>query len=98
MNAIVQQMTALANANHTEARLEDSDRVDNIIHAIIDSTQNPVFKERLIWLDREIHRVFTAVQAVSPDEETKRSLELMEGLVVLAAIMTEIAEARLDAA
>ena len=91
-------MTALANASLMEARLEDSDRVDNIIHAIIDSTQNPVFKERLICLDREIHRVFTAVQAVSPDEETKRSLELMEGIVVLTAILVEVAETRLDAA
>ena len=97
MNAIAQQMTALANASLMEARLEDSDRVDSIIHAIIDNTQNPAFKERLTGLAREIHRVFTAVQAVSPDEETKRSLELMEGLVVLSTIMTEIAEARLDA-
>ena len=91
-------MTALAAANLSEARQSDSDRVDNIIHGIIENTQNPEFKERLEGLDREIHRVFTAVQAVATDEQTMQSLELMEGMVVLTAIMTEIAEARLEAA
>ena len=98
MNAIAQQMTALANASLMEARLEDSDRVDNIIHAIIDNTQNPVFKERLTGLAREIHRVFTAVQAAASDGETIKSLELLEGIVVLTAILVEVAETRLDAA
>ena len=98
MTAIVQQMTALANANLTEARQEDSDRADNIIHGIIKNTQNPAFKERLTGLAREIHRVYTAVQAAASDRETIKSLELLEGIVVLRAILVEVAETRLDAA
>ena len=78
------------------ARREDSERLDNLIHLIIDNTRNPAFKERLVSLDREIHRVFESA-AAAPDQETVQTFELMEGIVVLASIMDAIAEARIAA-
>ena len=75
------------------ARLEDSERLDNMIHGIVTRTQNPEFKARLEGLDREIHRVFEAAAAVNP--ELADTLELVEGIVVLSSVMDEIADARL---
>ena len=80
------------------ARAADSETLDNAIHGIISAVANPEFKERLQGLDSEIHRVFTAVRAGSSDQEAARTLELMEGIVVLTSIMNAIAEARIDAA
>ena len=82
----------------SDARREDSERLDNLIHLIIANTQNPAFKERLTSLDREIHRVFEAAAAAAPDHETAQTVELMEGIVVLSSIMDAIADARIDAA
>ena len=82
----------------TEARREDSERLDNTIHGIIDATRNPEFKARLSALDSEIHRVFEAVAAAQPDQEAAQALELMKGIVVLTSIMNAIAEQRIDAA
>ena len=81
----------------TEARREDSERLDNTIHGIIDATRNPDFKAYLSNLDSEIHRVFDAVTAAQPDSEAAQTLELMQGIVVLTSIMNAIAEARIDA-
>ncbi|MCE2405160.1 MAG: cache domain-containing protein, partial [Dehalococcoidia bacterium] len=81
----------------TEARRDDSQRLDNLIHAIIERTQDPAFKAKLSGLDREIHRVFQAAAAASPDPETVRTLELMQGIAVLTSIMNAIAETRLAA-
>lgn len=79
------------------ARQADSERLDNLIHAIVQRTQDPAFRARIEGIDSEIHRVFQAARAVSPDAETTQSLELMEGIVVLTTIMGEIAKARLTA-
>ncbi len=40
--------------------------------------------------------MFTAVGAATGDPETAKTLELMEGIVVLSSIMNAIAEARID--
>ncbi len=80
----------------TAARAADSERLDNTIHGIIAATENPAFKEYLTNLDREIHDIFNAVAAASTNPEAARTLELMEGIVVLASIMNAIAEARID--
>ena len=85
-------------ADLPESRKEDSERLDNLIHLIIENTQNPAFKARLASLDREIHRVFEAAAAAAPDQETAQTVELMEGIVVLSSIMDAIAEARIAAA
>ena len=86
-----------SNTALTEARREDSQRLDNLIDAIIERTQDPAFKAKLSGLDREIHRVFQAAAAASPDPETVRTLELMQGIAVLTSIMNAIAETRLAA-
>ena len=74
----------------TTAGAEDSQRQDNTIHGIINSTRNPAFKEYLAGLDSEIHQVFDAT-----DAERLQALELMEGIVILSGIVHAIAEARL---
>ena len=79
------------------ARREDSERLDNLVHRIIDNTRNPAFKERLASLDREIHRVFESA-ASAPDQETAQTFELMEGIAVTSSIINAIAEARVAAA
>ena len=97
--AIVEQLQQLSDVDLSEARRGDSERLDNLIHRIIENTRNVAFKERLTSLDREIHRVFeTAAVAAAPDQETVETFELMEGIVVLASIMDAIAEARIVAA
>ena len=78
------------------ARRADSDRLDNAIHGIIAATQNPAIKEHLAGLDREIHRVFDSIAASSADPEAARTMELMEGIVVLSSIMNAIAELRIN--
>ena len=95
--AVIERILAESPGDLTSARLADSERLDNLIHAIIERTQNPAFRARLEGLDSEIHRVFQAARAVSPDAETTRSLELMEGIVVLTSIMSEVADARIAA-
>ena len=80
--------------NLSEARKEDSERLDNLIDLIIENTRNQTFKERLSNLDQEIHRVFDAA-AAAPNQETAQAFELMEGIVVLSSIMDAIAEARI---
>ena len=81
----------------SESRREDSERLDNLIHLLIENTRDPAFKERLNSLDREIHRVIEAAAAAAPDHETAQTVELMEGIVVLSSIMDAIAEARIAA-
>ena len=88
----------LPGADLSESRREDSERLDNLIHLLIENTRDPAFKERLNSLDREIHRVFEAAAAAAPDQETAQTVELMEGIVVLSSIMDAIAEARIAAA
>ena len=78
------------------ARAADSERLDNTIHGIIERTRNPAFKERLSSIDREIHRVFDAVEAASGDPEAAQTLQLMKGIVILASIMNAIAEAGIN--
>ncbi len=95
--AVIESVLADSPGDLTSARLADSERLYNLIHAIIERTQNPAFRARLEGLDSEIHRVFQAAKAVSPDAETTQSLELMEGIVVLTSIMSEVADARLAA-
>ena len=96
--SVIEQLQKLSDAGLSEARTEDSERLDNLIHLIIENTRPPAFKERLSNLDREIHRVFEAAAAAAPDQETVQTFELMEGIVVLSSIMDAIAEARIDAA
>ena len=83
-------------ASILHARASDTDRLDNAIHGIIENTQNLAFKEKLTRLDREIHRVFSAVEASTGDQETARTLELMQGIVVLSSVLNAIAEARIN--
>ena len=95
--SIIDQLEDLADTDLSAARRQDSERLDNLIRLIIENTRNPVFKERLTSLDREIHRVFESAAAAAPDQETVQTFELMEGIVVLASIMDAIAEVRIDA-
>ena len=83
-------------ASILHARASDTERLDNTIHGIIENTQNLPFKERLTRLDSEIHRVFSAVEASAGDQETARTLELMQGIVVLSSVFNAIAEARIN--
>ena len=76
------------------ARAADSQRLDRTIHEIIDATRNQAFKRRLTQIDAEIHRVFDAVQSSGSNPQAADTLELMEGIVVLASIMNAIAEER----
>ena len=92
--SIIGHLQELSNKNLSGARKEDSERLDNLIHLIIENTRNPDFKERLSSLDREIHKVFEAA-AAAPNQETAQTFELMEGIVVLSSIMDAIAEARI---
>ena len=98
IGALIQQFQEQAAEGVASARQGDSERLDNLIHLIIQNTQNPEFKERLNSLDREIHRVFETASAAAPDEETVQTFELLEGIVVVSSIMDAIAEARIAAA
>ena len=97
LQQLLQQLESEFQASLIDARAEDSERLDNAIHGIIDATRNPASKERLSRLDSEIHRVFRAVEAASGDPETAQTLELMQGIVVLSSVMNAIAEARISA-
>ena len=96
--SMLEQMQAPESADLTSARQRDSERLDELIHLIIENTRTPDFKERLEGLDREIHRVFQTASAAAPDQETAQTLDLMEGIVVASSIMNAIAEARIEAA
>ena len=98
IGALIQQVQEQAAEGVASARQGDSERLDNLIHLIIQNTQNPEFKERLSSLDSEIHRVFETVSAAAPDEETVQTFESLEGIVVASSIMDAIAEARIAAA
>ncbi len=98
IHSAIEQLSELAAADLSGARRQNSERLGNLIHLIIENTRNPAFKERLSSLDREIHRVFENAAAAAPDQETVQTFELMEGIVVLASIMDAIAEARIAAA
>ncbi len=80
-----------------EARLRDSERLEDLIHLIIQTTKNPAFKDQLSSLDSEIQEVFEAIAAVAPDPETLEVTESIEGIVALTSIIDAIAEARLSA-
>ena len=96
--SVLEQLQKLSAADLSVAGKEDSERLDNLIHLIIENTRNPAFKERLSGLDREIHRIFHAAAVAAPDQETVQTLELMEGIVVLSSIMDAITEARIAGA
>ena len=96
--SIIEQLQEFLESGLTDARRKDSERLDNLIHLIIENTRNPAFKERLTALDREIHRVFVNAAAAAPDQDTEQTLDLVEGIVVLASIMNSIAEVRIEAA
>ena len=98
IHSVIEQVEELAAADLSAARRRDSERLDKLIHLIIENTRNPAFRERLSSLDREIRRVFEAAAAVAPDQDTVQTFELMEGIVVLASVMDAIAEARIAAA
>lgn len=95
--SVIEQIQETSDADLSAARSQDSERLDNLIHLIIENTQNPAFKERLSSLDREIHRIFEAAAAAAPDPETAETFELMEGIVVVSSIIDAIAETRLAA-
>ena len=93
--SIIEQIQEMSNMNLAEARKEDSERLDNLVHLIIENTRNPAFKERLSSLDLEIHRVFDSAAAAAPNQATVQAFELVEGIVVVSSIMDAIAEARI---
>ena len=93
---LIEQLQEEFNAGLVHARAADSERLDNLIHGIVENTGDPAFKARLEGLDREIHRVFDAAAAASSDPEAVRTMQLMEGIVVLTSIMNAIAEARIN--
>ena len=97
LQLVLQQLESDFQADLINVRAADSERLDNTLHGLIEATRNPAFKERLSRLDSEIHRVFNAVEAASSDPETKQTLELMQGIVVLSSVMNAIAEARITA-
>ena len=97
LQLVLQQLESDFQAALINVRAADSERLDNTLHGLIEATRNPAFKERLSRLDSEIHRVFNAVEAASSDPETKQTLELMQGIVVLSSVMNAIAEARITA-
>ena len=96
LETLIEALGAQFGDEIAHARAADSERLDNTIHGTIAATGNPVLKEYLTSLDREIHEIFVAVGAASTNPEAARALELMEGIVVLASIMNAIAEARID--
>ena len=98
IDAIIERLDISGDTDISAARRQDSERLDDLIHLIIENTRNPAFKERLSSLDEEIHRVFVAAAAAAPDQETAQLLELMEGIAVLSSILDAIAEARIAAA
>ena len=67
--SVIEQLQKLSAADLSVARKEDSERLDNLIHLIIEKTRAPAFKERLSGLDREIHS-FDAAAIAAPDQET----------------------------
>ena len=71
--SIIGHLQELSNKNLSGARKEDSERLDNLIHLIIENTRNPDFKERLSSLDREIHKVFEAA-AAAPNQRRLKPL------------------------
>ena len=89
LQPVPQQLESDFQADLINVRAADSERLDNTIHGLIEATRNPAFKERLSRLDSEIHRVFNAVEAASSDPETKQTLELMQGIVVLSSVMND---------
>ena len=97
LQLVLQQLESDFQADLINVRAADSERLDNTIHGLIEATRNPAFEERLSRLDSEIHRIFNAVEAASSDPETKQTLELMQGIVVLSSVMNAIAEARITA-
>ena len=98
IDAIIERLDISGDTDISAARRQDSERLDDLIHLIIENTRNPAFKGRLSSLDEEIHRVFVAAAAAAPDQETAQLLELMEGIAVLSSILDAIAEARIAAA
>ena len=97
LQLVLQQLESDFQADLINVRAADSERLDNTIHGLIEATRNPAFEERLSRLDSEIHRIFNAVEAASSDPETKQTLELMQGIVLLSSVMNAIAEARITA-
>ena len=95
--SITEQLQELSDTDLSTARRQDSERLDNLVHLIIENTRNPAFKEHLSSLDSEIHRVFESAAAAAPDPETVQTVELMEGIVAFSRIMDAIAEARIAA-
>ncbi len=93
--SMVKQIRELSDADLSATRREDSERLDDLIQLIIENTQNREFKERLISLSSEIHRVIQTATAMAPSDETVQTFQLMEGIVVLASILDAIAEARI---
>ena len=87
--------TGAAIPDFGEARRQDSEWLDNLVHVIIQNTKNPAFKERLSSLDSEIQEVFEIIAALAPDPETADTFEWMEGVAVVSSIIDAIAEARL---
>ena len=95
--SVIEQIQEQSDGDLSLVRSQDSERLDTLIHLIIENTGNPEFKARLQGLDREIYRVFENAAAAAPDDETVQTFELMEGIVVVASIIDAIAEARLGA-
>ncbi len=82
----------------SDARQRDTERLDNLIHAIIQATRNPELKAHLTALDNEIHSVYErAIAASAGNQEALDSFALSEGLTVVASIMNAIAESRIAA-
>lgn len=65
--SITEQLQQHLEFNLSVARQGDSERLDNLIHLIIENTQRPAFKERLSSLDREMNRIFEAAAADAPN-------------------------------
>ncbi len=97
--SLVEDLEDLLQNDLSDTRSNDSERLDNLIHGIIQATRNPALKERLTNLDSEMHTVFArAIAAAAGNQEAVASFELTEGLTVVASIMNAIAEARIAAA
>lgn len=96
--SMIETMLAESADSVTWARQEDSDRLHDLVHAIIEHTKDQDFRQRLAAMDSEIHSIFDAAAAISDDPETFMAMELTEGSLILTAVMDEIAEARLGLA
>ena len=84
-------------ASLSEARSEDSERLDLMIHALTERTEDPALQSKIRERDAEIHRIFEiTAERLSDGPDALARLELVKGIVILSNITDALAEAEID--